>query len=319
LLNEHFFVNLSITTNYYGGGIVAQKSFNHLSEETQGRINAAIAASNLTDKEWIDRATEVWVMHELKNEIPDFRKEIEEVEGLTNRIRGVLVNLAQRTAFEKDETRREWEDKLAEHRLLVEQMSAELLENDRELKAANEETQRQRELREEADRYAKQVEQSSESNRALAESYKEKNGTLTDLVAQYKAGYDESQTLRDHLSESRRAITSFEKELADEREKVKREAQSIEERLRLLEERHKSELERVVERTTVEHERESLRIRTEFQEQLQKAREESTVEIRGLYERMERLRVEHEQMITAMRNEHQRQIDAQRKQDKSDK
>jgi len=42
----------------------------------------------------------------MRTEIPNFRMEIEEVEALTNRIRSKLVNIAQRTAFEKDETRR---------------------------------------------------------------------------------------------------------------------------------------------------------------------------------------------------------------------
>lgn len=261
---------------------MAQKSFNHISEELKERINGYIEASGLNDKEWIDRAVEVWQLHALKNEIPDFRVEIEEVEGLTNRIRNILVNLAQRTAFEKVESKRQAEEELSELRLIVEQFQFELSEAVKNLKAAEEESGRQKQLREEAEKYAKQVEQSSESNRALAESYKEKNGALTDLVAQYKNGYDQSQSLRNELAENQRRIGELERQLAGERE------------------RHAGDLERAAERREVEYERELLRVRTELHVQLQEAVQSSTAEIRGLYERIDQLRFEHEKRMSSL-------------------
>jgi chromosome segregation ATPase len=293
-----------------GVELVAQKSFNHISDETKEKINSAIEASGLNDKEWIDRAIEVWSLHAMKGEIPGFRMEIEEVEALTNRIRSVLVHIAQRTAFEKDETRLNWEEALEEKRLMIEEMNGELLDLGKQLKAAIEETNRQSQLREEADKYSKQVEQSSDSNRALAESYKDKNETLTDLVAQYKSGYEESRTLREELKDCQRTIATIEKELAAERENLESLSRINEERIRQLEEKHKGELERAVERREVEHERELLRVRTEHQAQLQATTHESTNEIRGLYERIERLRGENEQTIENIRNDYEKRFDA---------
>jgi chromosome segregation ATPase len=287
---------------------MAQKSFNHISEDTKEKINAVIEASNLTDKEWIDRAVEVWTLHEMKGEMPDFRLEIEEVEGLTNRIRKVLVNIAQRTAFEKDDTRRNYEENIEKKRLIIEQMNLEILDIGKQIKAAQEETDRQRELREEADKYSKQVVQSSESSRALAESYKDKNETLTDLVAQYKKGYEESQTLREELGDSRRTVITLEKELTGERGNLESLARINEERLRQQEEKHKNELERAVERRDIEHERELLHIRTEHQTQLHKATQETTAEIRGLFERIEKLRSENDQNIESIKVDFEKRI-----------
>jgi hypothetical protein len=153
----------------------------------------------------------------------------------------------------------------------------------------------------------------------LAESYKEKNATLTDLIAQYKAGYEQSQTLREELAESRRAIAQLEKDLAEERENLESLDRNKEEQLRQHEDRNKADLERVVEKRDVEHERVLLRLRTEYQEQLQKANQESTAEIRGLYERIERLRVENDQTVATLRADHQRQITELKKPPKTDK
>jgi len=138
------------------------------------------------------------------------------------------------------------------------------------------------------------------------EFYKEKNETLTDLVAQYKKGYEESRTLREELGECRRTITTLEKELANEHGNLESLARINEERLRQQEEKHKSELERAVERRDIENERELLRVRTEYQAQLQAAAQETTSEIRGLYERIERLRGEHEQTIENIRGDHEK-------------
>lgn len=56
--------------------------------------------------------------------------------------------------------------------------------------------------------------------------------------------------------------------------------------------------------------RKLLRIRTEYQPQLQAATQESTAEIWGLYERIERLRREHEQIIENIRGDHEKRIAA---------
>jgi chromosome segregation ATPase len=279
---------------------VAQKSFNHISDETKDKINGVIEASGLNDKEWIDRAVEVWTLHAMKGEIPDFRMEIEEVEGLTNRIRNVLVNIAQRTSFEKDEQRRSSADAIEGKRLIIEEMNEEILSLGKSLKLAEEETVRERQLREEAAKYSKQVEQSSESNRELASSYKDKNESLTDLVTQYKSGYEESRTLRDQLTESLRKIDTIEKELSIERDNIKKNNEVYEERINQLQEKHKEELERAAERLGVEHEREVLRIQTEQQKQLQTITQEATKETRGLYEKLELQRTEYEKRIEGL-------------------
>ncbi|UJF36565.1 coiled-coil domain-containing protein [Paenibacillus hexagrammi] len=289
---------------------MAQKSFNHISEETKIRINEAIEASALTDKEWIDRAVEVWALHAMKTEIPDFRKEIEEVEGLTNRIRNVLVNLAQRTAFEKDEVRRKWEEVVEEKRLEIEKLNSYQSQLEKDLKAATEETQRQKEIREEAEKYAKSAQESSEGQKALAESYKEKNDTLAGLVTEYKAGYEESRTLREQVAELGRDKRDLERQLFDEKENTDALARIGDERVRQLEEKHKADLERIEERKEIEKERALIHLRTELQEVSARAAQKATDEIKGLYSRIEQLRGEHDQAVEYLRKDHEKRIEA---------
>lgn len=234
--------------------------------------------------------------------------EIEEVVGLTNRIRNVLVNLAQRTAFEKEDIRRRSEETLEEKRLIIEQANLEIMDLDKSLKAANEEVERQKLLREEADKYAKQVEESNVSNKALAESYREKNDTLTGLVTEYKSGFEESKKLREELADTKRLVESLNRELAEECGNLESLAKISDERLRQAVERAAAEIERANERKEIEKERELIRLRTELQEQAAAASQQSTGEIKSLYDRIDKLRTEQERHINSIKAEYERQI-----------
>ncbi|CAM4044135.1 hypothetical protein L1N85_19540 [Paenibacillus alkaliterrae] len=266
------------------------KGFNNIDDETKAKINNAIAASGLTDKEWIDRATDVWLLHEMKSTIPEYRLEIEEVEGLTNRIRSVLVNLAQRTHFDKDDVRRKHVEEIEELNLQISKQSLELQAAARDLKAAQEDVQRERELRLESEKYAQQAQETSETNKKLVESYREKNDTLTGLVNQYKEGYEVSNQLRSELMAAGQRIAELDRELT-----LKQKARESAEK------RHEEEIQRVSDRKDLEHEREVLRMRTELQNQLTEASTRGAAEVRELFERMEAQRKDFERLLQEAR------------------
>ncbi|WJQ84677.1 hypothetical protein [Brevibacillus brevis] len=54
-------------------------------------------------------------------------------------------------------------------------------------------------------------------------------------------------------------------------------------------------------------------LRTEFQDKLQKANEESTTRIQALYERIERIRKEHEEDLKKQEKEYEQQIEELKK------
>ncbi|MGM0715028.1 hypothetical protein ACWKW1_25320 [Brevibacillus parabrevis] len=83
--------------------------------------------------------------------------------------------------------------------------------------------------------------------------------------------------------------------------------------LRQAQERHQAELERIVEKKDVEKERELLHLRTEFQDKLQIANEESTTKIQALYERIEQIRKEHEEDLKKQEKEYEQQIEELKK------
>ncbi|RNB67025.1 hypothetical protein EDM52_23185, partial [Brevibacillus invocatus] len=55
-----------------------------MTDDLKNRINNTIEASGMTDKDWIEAVTNLWVMQDMKNGMPDFQKDISELELHTN-------------------------------------------------------------------------------------------------------------------------------------------------------------------------------------------------------------------------------------------
>lgn len=64
---------------------MAKKAFD-VSDELKAKIESIIEASGMQQKEWIEAVTNMWIMQEIKNGLPDFQKDISELELHTNRI-----------------------------------------------------------------------------------------------------------------------------------------------------------------------------------------------------------------------------------------
>ncbi|RXT00991.1 hypothetical protein EIZ39_25630 [Ammoniphilus sp. CFH 90114] len=270
-----------------------KKAFD-VSEELKRKIESTIEASGMQQKEWIEAVTNLWIMQDIKNGMPDYKKDISELELHTNRISEIVTHMIQRSAFEKEEVHRKAEELKEAKNQIIEECQFEISDLKKQLQIASEEVKQNREEKEEADRRLRQMEESNENNKLLIQEYKEKNDTLTSLVNQFRQGYEESKSYKDQVDR----LTKQAENLQGDLMKAKERFQSLEEtrivELRQSEERHQVELERIIEKRNVEKERELLQLRTDFQNKLQKANEESTAKIHAFYERIEQLRKDYE-------------------------
>lgn len=280
-----------------GATASTRKAFNTGSPELTQKINDTIAASGLQDKEWIEQVTNLWIMQQMKEGTPDFKKDIGELELHTRRINELVVNMVQRSAFEKQEVERKSDEMKVQKNEIIEGYQTELSEIKKQIKGFEDEASLHREQKERAEGYARQLEETAKNNRLLIQEYQEKNDTLTGLVNEYKEGFDESKALREQVAGLTQKTERLEADLAREQQlAAERQAAHVESN-RQLEERHKEEIERIIERKDIEKERALLQLRTEMQNKLQEANEASTAKIQGLYERIEQIRKEYEQSL----------------------
>jgi phage host-nuclease inhibitor protein Gam len=263
-----------------------------IDDDLKRKINSTIQASGMNDKEWIEAVTNLWVMQDIKNGMPDYRKDIGELELHTKRINDLFTNMIQQTAFEKDEIQRKVEDLKESKNQIIEQCQLEISDLKKQVQLAVEEVDRYKTMKDEAERLVRKMEEAGENNKLLIQEYKEKNDTLTGLVNDFRQGYEESKALEEEVNRLNLLTEKLQGDLQKEKEALDSLNEIHKEVIRQTEERQKTEVERIIERKEIEKERELLQIRTQYQDKLQKANEEYTAKIQSLYEQIEHLRKE---------------------------
>jgi len=270
-----------------------------VSEDLRDRINATIGASGLQDKGWIEAVTNLWLMRDAKVGLPNYQQDISELELHTKRINELVLNMIQRSAHEKEDVQRKISELQGENEGLVQQLERSSKEISALLASREEDKERNEKEKEEAERLVRQMEGASEHNNLLIKEYKDKNDTLTGLISEYKAGYEQSNELKNEVNRLNQVIKDMETKLLERNNAIK-----------VLENSHKDNIERMIEKKDIEREREFLRIQTEYQTKLQSLNEESTKKLQDLYERIDQLRNDHQKEILSLNEESESRIKA---------
>lgn len=260
-----------------------------ISEELMEKINATIDASGYDDSAWIEQVTNLWVMKEAKVGLPNYQEELSELELHTKRINELVLNMIQRTGHEKEEVLRQKSELHQENEELVQQLERTTQEIKLILAARDEDRNRFEKEKEETARLLHQMEATAENHTLLVKEYKDKNDTLSGLVAEYKAGYDQANTLNTEINHLNAVIRELEAKLEERYNHIK-----------MLEDNYKTEMDRLVEKKDVEKERELLSIKSEYQAKIHSINDEYTTSMKSHYEQIEELRKESESKIKAL-------------------
>jgi chromosome segregation ATPase len=263
-----------------------------IDDDLKRKINETIQASGMNDKEWIEAVTNLWVMQDIKNGMPDFRKDIGELELHTKRINELVTHMIQRTTFEKDEIQRKAEDLKESKNQIIEQCQLEISELKKHVQMAAEEVDRYKKAKDESERLVRQMDEAGENNKLLILEYKEKNDTLTGIVNEYKDYQVQNRSLMSRIVELEQETSERLTKVNELTTQLSRVDEQFKVNLNQAKERHKEELERLQERLEVTKERELLQVQSQYQNKLQKANEEYTAKIQSLYDQIEHLRKE---------------------------
>ncbi|SHN86383.1 MULTISPECIES: hypothetical protein [Desulfitobacterium] len=261
-----------------------------ISDELKTKINTTIQASGLQDKEWIESVTNLWVMQDVKIGLPNFKQDISELELHTKRINELVINMIERAAHEKEEISRQVLELSTEKNELLQKIDFMEKEIKAQLKANEEADIHHLKEKEESERLIRQMEEATWHNNLLIQEYKEKNDTLMGLVNEYKAAYEEKNSLKHEVDRLNQTLVTLKGELEHN-------VQAVE----ALKKAHKDELERMAEKKDIERERERLTLQSDYQNKIQSLSEESTEKIRMLYEKIEQLHKEYQAEIAGLR------------------
>lgn len=260
---------------------MADKTFGFkVSDEDYERAKLLIETSGLSSKEWFQNALANYEVKALQTNAPEYSRNLTELELHTTRIYELVVGMVQQSIYFKDHAVREVSEQLEKKEQLMLELQEKLQQTKQTVQTLQAEKQELTAIQAEQ---AKQLEEgrlSTENSQLLIAEYKEKNDSLTGLVAKYQSYAEENEKLKISFAEEKEVllrttatekqelekalaaatneakanadqVTALEKALADE--KVKSEQATA-----LLQERHEVALERAI-----------VKAEREYQEKLQ--------------------------------------------------
>lgn len=281
---------------------MADKTFGvKVSEEMYEKAKMVIESSGVSTKEWFEKAVALYEINSIKQGSSDYTQDLTELEHHTTRIYELIANMIQRSVYLKDHAVKDISDRLESKEAIISEFQQQILNFKEEITVKSNTVIALQEQEQELKEKLKANETTLENNQALIAEYKEKNDTLSGLVAKYQAFAEENEQLKATFSEEKELllvsassekqkleetlatvsneakvnenkVAELEKALADEKAKS-------EQATALLQERH----ELALERATVKAER-------EYQEKLQAQLDTYNARIQELQAENDRIR-----------------------------
>lgn len=284
-----------------------------VSQEVKEKLEKLFADSEMdTQEAFIEHIATLYEMQLLKEGgAAGYKKQLDELEYHTRRSVELFLGMIETETAERLQIVQQHDEVLTDRASTIFSQEQEISELKKEAKQQSEELAR---LMKESEGQAKQYEQLQEISRKdnlLVEEYRQRIDTLSGLVNEYKAAAEENKELKIKVNELTKLTENQAVRVVDLEGDVTALQELKDEALRQQEERHKEALERLTERKEVEKERELLAVREEYRAKREKANDETTTQLRELYNQLEKLREElreQQQNELKLREQHEQQL-----------
>jgi len=263
-----------------------------MTDTLKEKIAGSLQESGLTGKEFMEVLLNTY--EQVKKDRPEIKPDLDELETITKRICAIYVNVGERITTllnEKDNSYKaiveektdlartlqkritELENALKEKRTLAKELEAERDKIQEE--KINLELRQQKELQ--------QLAEINQGNKTLIEEYRQKNDTLTGLLAEYETYKSQLQELKKELDQERNKSKEAQGKTKDAEETLKR----TKERLFQTEERYKAQIENIIDQHSFEKEKALLEQEKSLRNELQAVRDEYNNRIKVLLDEIE--------------------------------
>ena len=283
---------------------MADKTFGvKVSEELQEKVQNMISGSNLTAKEWFEKAIALVEVNELKEGASDYTQDLNELEAHTTRIFDLVANMLKRANYLKENETKGLLEKLENRDTIITEYQEKCKESQAYAQIIEEQAviaQRDSEMLVEK---LEETRLTNVNNQALIAEYKEKIDSMSGLVAKYQGFAEENETLKQDFVKEKELLQHQMKELADQLSQQKDELKTSQQTLESLKETHVLEIERLEEKKAYEKDREMLNLEKDLQHQLAAIQKEHNEELKAFYDEKDRIRKEYEAKIETLQKE----------------
>ena len=283
---------------------MADKTFGvKVSEELQEKVQNMISESNLTAKEWFEKAMALVAVNELKEGSADYTQDLNELEAHTTRIFDLVANMLKRADYLKEHETKGLLEKLENRDTVIAEYQGKLKKSEAYAQAIEEQAVV---AQHESEILAGKIEETrltNVNNQALIAQYKEKIDSMSGLVAKYQGFAAENESLKQAFAQEKVLLQDQLQEIADQLVQQKDEIKTYQQTIHSLKHAHSLEMERLEEKKTYEKDRELLNQEKDLLQQLATVQKGHNEELKAAYDEKDRIRKEYEAKLEKLRNE----------------
>jgi chromosome segregation ATPase len=256
------------------------------------KIAGSLQESGLTGKEFMEVLLNTY--EQVKKDRPEITPDLDELETLTKRICAIYVNVGERITTLLNDKDNSYKTLVTEKTDLARTLQKRITELEnalkekitiaKELAAEKDKIQEEKinlDLRQQ--REIQQLAEINQSNKSLIEEYRQKNDTLTGLLAEY-------ETYKNQIQELKKEVNLEKIKRAGAEDKFKKAEDALnknKEKLFQTEERYKVQIESIIEQQSFEKEKALLEQEKSLRNELQAEREEYNNRIKALLDEIE--------------------------------
>lgn len=288
---------------------MADKTFGFkVTDEVYDRAKMVVDASGLSSKEWFENALAMYEVKSLQSTAPEFARNLNELELHTTRIYDLVVNMVQQSMHFKDSAVQEVAAQLTKKEALVNELQEKLQTTKEYVATLETENKNQNELLEQAQGQLEESRKSIENSQLLISEYKEKNDSLTGLVAKYQGYAEENEQLKTvHAREKNELIENAQNEKnileqalkasETEKEAAASKVRQLEDQLAAATVKAEQDVSLLTERHELALERALVQVEREYQQKLQEQLDKYNDRVAELQAENDRIRSVYEEKL----------------------
>ena len=265
-----------------------------MSEDLKEKIAGKLQESGLTGKEFMESLLGAYELQNVKEIRPEIAPDLQELESLSKRLCSIYVNIGERITSlltdkenyykeilkEKDELIKSQEEKIKELEAIRKELEKKAIQLEKERDLISKEKKK---LEVSFQNELKQLTEITQSNKALIDSYKQKNYSLTEQLVDLETYKRQNQVLKAELEQERDNRKDAQVSNREAQEELKRTRDS----LLQVEEQFKDQIKSLREQCNYEKDRALLEQEKALRNEIQLLREEYNVKVKGLLDELE--------------------------------
>lgn len=281
-------------------------------EELRDQISGFMKESGMQGKDFMQQLVNLYVVEQTKENIPEVAEDLKELQGLTQRINDIYLNIGYRIDNLIKSKDNEMIKELSKKDKIIGDLQEKIEDTNNKYNGLMDTYSDMVNSEGELKGQVNQLIDNLESIKALNEEYKNKIHTLTGIIDEYKGYKIENDGLRTEINKLTKKIDSLYSEINIKNADIKElnmAIKNLKEDINRLKINHEKEFDSIKKELELEKEKTILELEKEYQNTINSLQEDCNGKVKGYQDRLDTLQINYNSKLEEYQNKYLNLLD----------